>query len=140
MLKETLAAFGCAGMLATAGAFAAGDTTPSCCHKGKQAADQSAQKMRCSLTGNRRHLLLRAATGQAALHPRRQGRRDVLLQARGRQGGEEDQLIEAPGTRRALLVVNPIKSPFARPLQVTSLGAAALGPLVLHPSGARIGR
>jgi hypothetical protein len=51
MLKKTLAALGCAGVLATAGAFAAGDTTPSCCHKGKQAAEQPAQKMRCSLTG-----------------------------------------------------------------------------------------
>jgi hypothetical protein len=51
MLKKTLVALGCAGVLATAGVFAAGDKTPPCCHKAKQTTEQSAQKMRCSLTG-----------------------------------------------------------------------------------------
>jgi len=51
MLKKTLIALGCAGALATAAAFAAGDKTPPCCHKSKQTAERSAQKLRCSLTG-----------------------------------------------------------------------------------------
>lgn len=51
MLKKTLLALGCAGVLATPGAFAAGAERPACCQKAKRAADQPAQKMRCSLTG-----------------------------------------------------------------------------------------
>ncbi len=51
MLKRTLAALGCSGLLAAAGAFAGGDTTPRCWHKATQTTEQPAQKMRCSLTG-----------------------------------------------------------------------------------------
>ncbi len=52
MSRTTLFAMGCAALLLGAGAYAAKEANPSCCHKpAPRAATATSAKLRCSLTG-----------------------------------------------------------------------------------------